>query len=124
MGGLGVLAGELRQAVDRVLVDPDEPGGLSDAAALGEVLEHGEDLVARQLGVEQRGALELGEAGLAGVAVEQPVAGLAESVADREVARATLAASRAVGVEAAETAEVVHGIVSGWRVDLATRRPD
>ena len=88
VGGLGVLTGQQGQPRDRVLVDPDQAGRLADAAPLGQVLQDRQDLVVRQLGVEQRRPLELGEPGLAGLAVEQPVAGLAEVVADREVAPA------------------------------------
>jgi hypothetical protein len=73
------------QPCDRILVDPHQPGGLADAAAVGEVLEDGQDFVVRELGVEQRCALELGGPSLTGVAVEQAVVGLAEVVADREV---------------------------------------
>ena len=110
MGGLGVLAGQQGQPGDGVLVDPDQPGGLADAAALGEVLQDRQDLVVRELGVEQRRPLELGEPGLAGVAVEQAVVGLAEVVADREVAGAAPAVVGAVGVLAAEAARSSVGM--------------
>src|SRR5262249_35144353 len=109
VGGLGVATGEQGQSCDGILTDPHQPGGLADAAAVGEVLGDRRDLVVRQLGVEQRGALELGEAGLAGVAVQQPVIGLAEAAADREVAGAPLAVPRAVAILAAEAVEVVRG---------------
>ena len=73
MGGLGVPAGQEGQPRDGVLVDPDQPGGLADATALGEMLEDRQDLLVREFGVEQRRALELGEPGLTCVAVEQAV---------------------------------------------------
>ena len=114
VGGLGVLAGEQGQSCDRVLVDPDQPCGLADAAPLGQVLQDGQYFVVRELGVEQRGALELGKTGLASVAVEKTVVRLAEVVADREVADAALTVTRAVGVLAAEAAEVVRGHESSW----------
>ena len=83
MSVAGVLPGQFRQADDRITVDVDEASGLPDAAALGEVLEHGAGLLLGQVGVEQRRALTLGEAILADVAVEQSdVAGLAVACAD------------------------------------------
>jgi hypothetical protein len=88
---LGVLTSQQGQPRDRVLVDPHQPGGLADAAAIGEMREDCQDFLVWELGVEQRGSLELGEPGLAGVAVEQPVVRLTEVVADREVAGVTLA---------------------------------
>jgi hypothetical protein len=109
-----VLTGEEGKPRDRVLVDPDQPCGLADATALGQVLQDCEDLVVGQFGVEQRRALELGEAGLAGPAVEQPVSCLAEVVDDQEVVPAPLAVGVAVGVLAAEAAEVVRGHESSW----------
>jgi hypothetical protein len=60
--------------------------------------------------MEQRCALALGEAVLAGVAVEQPdVVGLAVARADREVSCVALAEPGAIGHLAAEASEVVHG---------------
>ena len=106
--------GEPGQASDGILVDPHQPGGLADAAAVGEVLEDRQHLVVRQLGVEQRGALELGEAGLAGAAVQQPVVGPAVVAADGEVAGAASAGVGAVGIVAAEAVEVVRGHEASW----------
>jgi hypothetical protein len=68
---LGVAAGLEGEADDGVLADPDQAGGLADADALGEVGQDGEGLVGGQAGVEQGRALALGEAGLAGLAVQQ-----------------------------------------------------
>ncbi len=90
-------------------VDTHQPGGLADAAAVGEVLEDRQDLLVRQLGVEQRGALELGGADLAGAAVQQPVAGPAVVAADGEVAGAAAAVVGAIGILAAGAVEVVRG---------------
>jgi hypothetical protein len=105
-----MTAGGAGQSDHGVAVDADEPFGLADAAALVEV---GEDGVRRLVGepaVEQGRTLALGEAGLAGVAVEQPdVVPLAVAVADREVAGAAEAVQPAVGVVAAEASEIVHG---------------
>ena len=39
MSVVGVLAGDAGQSDDGVAVDADEPAGLADAAALGEVLQ-------------------------------------------------------------------------------------
>jgi hypothetical protein len=41
MSVAGMLSDHLRQADDRIAVDLDQASGLSDATALGEVLEHG-----------------------------------------------------------------------------------
>jgi hypothetical protein len=104
-----MTTGQQGQSCDGILTDPHQSGGLADAAAVGEVLQDRQHLVVRELGVEQRGALELGEAGLAGVAVQQPVLGLAEMAADREVTGAPSAVERAVGILAAEAGEVIRG---------------
>jgi hypothetical protein len=109
MSVVGVSPGQLGQSDDRIAVDVDQAPGLSDAAALGEVLEHRAGLLLGQVGVEQRGALALGEAVLAGVAVEQAdVVLLAVAVADREVCGVSLAVEGAVGILAAEAREIVH----------------
>ena len=52
MSVVGVLSGQSRQADDRIAVDLDQASGLSDAAALGEVLEDGASLLVGQMGVE------------------------------------------------------------------------
>jgi hypothetical protein len=105
----GVVAGECAEAADGVLADADQAGGLADAAAVGDVGQGGQELVPGQAGAEERRALALGEAGLAGGAVEQAVLAFAAVAhADGEVAGAPPAAVRAVGVEAAEAAEVVQ----------------
>jgi hypothetical protein len=110
MSVVGVLSGQFRQADDGIAVDVDQAPRLSDAAALGEVLEHGVGLLLGQVGVEEWRALALGEAALAGVAVEQPdVVLLAVAVADGEVCGVALAVEGASGILAAESCEVVHG---------------
>jgi hypothetical protein len=110
MSVVGMTTGGAGQAGHGVAVHTDEPYGLSDAAAL---VEAGQDRVSLLVGepaVEQGRALALGEAGLAGLAVEQAdVVLLAVAVADREVPGAAAALERAVGVVAAEASEVVHG---------------
>jgi len=110
---VGVVPGQAGQSDDRVAVDADEPLGLSDAAALAQVLEHGAGRVVGQVGVEQGRALALGEAVLAAVAVEQPdVVLLAVAGTDGEVPGAPMAVEGALGVLATEANEVVHGIGS------------
>ena len=105
-----MLSGDVRQADDGVGIDADQASGLSDTAALGEVLEHGEGLLLGEMGVEQGRALALGEAVLAGLAVEQAdVVLLAVAAADREVSGVASAVEGAIGVLAAEAREVVHG---------------
>jgi hypothetical protein len=104
----GVAAGEQAQAADGVLTDTDQARGLADAAAVGEVGQDGQELVAGEAGAEQGRALALGEAALAGLTVEEPVVGLAVAHTNGEVAGAAPAVVGAVGVEAAEAAEVVQ----------------
>jgi hypothetical protein len=74
-----------------------------------QVMEDGKDLRFGQAGIEQRGAFAFGEALLAGAAVEE--ASLLRSIvsADGQVAVSAFAEVGAVGVEATENAEVVHG---------------
>jgi hypothetical protein len=109
VGGLGVPAGQQRQPRDGVLVDPDQPGGLADAAALGQVMQDSEDLVVGEPGSEERRPLELGEPGLANPVVEEAMTGLAEVVDDQDVVPTPSAVGIAVGVLAAEVREVVRG---------------
>jgi hypothetical protein len=105
----GVAAGEQAEAADGVLADADQARGLSDATAVGEVGEDGQELVAGEAGAEQGRAFTLGEAGLAGGAVEEAVLALrAVAHADGELAGVALAVVGAVAVEAAEAAEVVQ----------------
>jgi hypothetical protein len=110
MSVAGVCAGQFRQAGDGIAVDLDQASGLSDAAALGEVLEHGARLLVGEVGMEQGRALALGEAILAGLAVEQTdVVVLAVAGADGEVSGVASAVGGAIGILAAEACEVVHG---------------
>jgi hypothetical protein len=109
---LGVVAGPQGVADHGVLADADQAAGLADADALLEVGQDGGGLVIGQAAAEQGGALALGEAGLAGAAVQQQAPVPAVAAAGREVAVAALAVVGAVGVLAAEAAEVVvHGEV-------------
>jgi hypothetical protein len=104
----GVGAGQAGEAHDGVAVDADEAFGLADAAAVGDVGRDGPGLVIRQAGVEQGGALALGEAGLAGLAVGQPALGSAVAGAGGQVAVPALAEVGTRGRQAAEGAQVVH----------------
>jgi len=107
---LGVLAGQFGQPHDGVLIDTDQPARLANATAIGQVLQDGQGLVPGEARIEQGGGLAFGEAGLAGPAVEQTVLLVAAVVGtDGEVVLAPLAVQGAVGVLAAEAAEVVHG---------------
>src|SRR5262249_21954753 len=111
MSVAGMLAGLFRQADDRIGVDIDEAPGLSDAAAFGEVLEHGAGLLLGEVGLEQGRALALGEAVLAGPAVEEPD-GLVLAVAatNGEVPGVALAVEGAIRSLATEAREIVHGV--------------
>jgi hypothetical protein len=109
MSVVGMLSGDAGQTSDGVGVDADQASGGADAAALVEVLEHGEGLLFGEMAVEQRRALALGEAVLARLAVEQSdVALLTVAGADREIAGVTGAVEGALRVLTAETREVVH----------------
>ena len=66
-----MLPGAAGQSADGVGVDTDEASGLSNAAAVVEVLKHGEGLLFGEVAVEQGRPLALGEAVLAGVAGEE-----------------------------------------------------
>src|SRR5262245_54651612 len=70
-------------------------------------LQDGDDRVLGQSGIEQGRAFTFGEACLAGPAVQQAALVAAVAHADGEVAVAALAVVGAVGVLAAESAEVV-----------------
>jgi len=95
--GLAAVAG------NGLAVDADEPPGLADAVALGDVSEDRDRLLRRQVGAEERGALALGEASLADAAAEQS-AGLIGAVAmtHGEISGPPLAVLGAVGIQAAE----------------------
>ena len=109
MSVVGMSSGQFGQAGDGVAVDVDPAPGLSDAAALGEVLEHGAGLLLGQVGVEQGRALALGEAVFAGVAVKQSdVVLFAVAGADREIPGMAPTVGGADGVLTAEASEVVH----------------
>jgi hypothetical protein len=108
------LAGTQAIANHRVFADAQQATGLADAAALGEMVQDGDGFVVTQAGVEQRGALAFGEAGLAGFAVEQAALLPAIACADGEIAVAAFAVVGTVGVLAAEGVEIlVHGFGAG-----------
>lgn len=109
VGVVGVVPGQSAQTHHRVAVNANQPLGLADAAALVEVGQDTQGSLVIQAGVEQRRALAFGETLFAGLAVKEatllgPVEG-----AYGDVASAALAVAGAVGVEAAEATEVVHG---------------
>jgi hypothetical protein len=105
-----------RQPDDGVAMDADQTLGLSDAAALAEVLEHGVGLVLGPVGMGQGRAPAFGEAVFAGVAGEEPdVVTLAVVGADGEIPGVASAVEGAVGSLAAEAREVVQGAESPRR---------
>ena len=104
-----MLPGDAGQSADGVLIDADEAPGLSDAAALVEVLKHGVGLLLGEMAVEEGRPVALGEAALAGVAVEESdVVPCAVVGADREIASVASGVEGAVGVLTAEACEVIH----------------
>jgi len=111
-----VLSGLFRQSDDRIGVDVDQASGLSDAAAFGEVLEHGAGLLFGQVSLEQGRALALGEAVFAGLTVEQ-ADGVVPAIApaDREVSGVALAVEGTIGFLATEARKIIHGVETpGW----------
>jgi hypothetical protein len=111
MSVAGMLPGQFRQADDRIGVDVDQAPGLPDATAFAEVVEDRAGLLLGEMAMEQGRALALGEAVLAGVAVEQSdVVVLAVAGADREVTGVAPSEEGAVGILAAEAREIVHGM--------------
>jgi hypothetical protein len=104
---LGLLARQQAQAGHGARVHADQAAGLAHAAALGDVVQDGHDLVGGQVAVEQGRALALGEAGLASLAAEE--AALLGPVAHGhgQVAFAALAVVGAMPVLAAEGTQVI-----------------
>lgn len=122
VGGAGVHTGGAGIAADGIGMDLDQPSGLEDAAALGDVLEDRGDLVLGQVGAVQRSALAFGEPGAAGAAVKQTIlAELAEVAGDGEVSGAAPAEVGASGIEATESGEVVHGSGCGLQQEERIR---
>ena len=90
-------------------MDPDEPLGLSNAATVVEVGEDGASLLVGEPAIEEGRALAFGEAFLASAAGEHAALLRAVAEGDAEVVQAAFAVVGALGVLAAEVAEVVHG---------------
>jgi hypothetical protein len=108
MSVVGVIPGGTGQPDDGVAMDADEASGLSDAVSFGEVIEDGSGLLVGHAAVEQRGALALGEAGLAGVAVkESDLVVLAIAIANGEVSGTASPVGGAVGILAAEARKII-----------------
>ena len=103
------MTGQECQPGDGVLADTHQPGGLSGPAAVVEMHQDPSDFVVGELGVKVSRPLELGEPGLAGVAVQEAVVILAVVAADGEVFPAAHAVVGAPGIQAAGSREVVHG---------------
>jgi hypothetical protein len=109
MSVVGMFSGGAGQADDGVGCDSDETAGLSDAVALGQVLEDGDGGWCGEPAAVQRRALAFGEAGAAAMAIQaSKLLVLAVAAADGEITDVTLAVECAVGVLAAEASEVVH----------------
>jgi hypothetical protein len=105
----GVLSGQSAVATDRVAVHFAEPPGLADATPLGDVLQHRFDLLGREPGAEENRTLALGEAGLAGAATEHAADLLGTiSAGHAQISRPSLAVVGTLGIQAAESREVVH----------------
>ena len=111
-----MLSGLFRQPDDRIGVGVEKASGLSDAAAFGEVLEHGAGLLFGQVSLEQGRALALGKAVFAGLTVEQ-VDGVVPAIApaDREVSGVALAVEGTIRFLATAARKIIHGVETpGW----------
>jgi hypothetical protein len=109
MSLVGMLASQAGQADDRVPMDAHQACGGTNATPFLEMAEDRHDLVVRELGPEEDGALVLGEGAPAGVTAEESVLTLlAEAVVNREVSGVASAEIRALGIGAAETREILH----------------
>src|SRR6516165_4588871 len=94
-------------------MDADEATGLTNAAALVDVAQDRGGFRLGQVRPIQGGALALGEAGLAGAAVQEAVLPLPPvAIADGQVPATPDAMVLASGVLAAEPGQVVHGVIS------------
>ena len=109
------------QAGYRVPVNPHETAGLADATILVQVLQDRDGLVLGEFAAVQGRALALREAALARP-TGQDAAFFLRSVpeANPQVVQATLAVVGAIGIQAAEVFQVVHG--STQRVSGAGKR--
>jgi hypothetical protein len=104
-----MLSDSAGQSADGVGSDTDEASGGSNAAALVEVLKHGQGLRLGELAVTEGRARALGEAVVAGLAGEQAdVVLLAGAGADREIAGVAAGVEGAVGVLRAAARAVVQ----------------
>lgn len=112
-----MLACEDGQAYHGVLVDTDQASGLTDATTFLQMLEHGEGFVVGKFGAVERSAFAFGETLLAGAA-GQDTALLVGAIAKAhtQIVAAALAVVGAVGVEAAEFFQVIHGASSRFSV--------
>src|SRR5579862_5126531 len=109
---LGVVAGTLGKAQDRVETDAAEPGGSAQAAALGEVPADEGGLLRRQGGAEQGGAVAGREVCTAGGAAQAADAlGLARPPVGAQRGGATLAVGGTSGIRtrAQRPILLVHG---------------
>jgi hypothetical protein len=107
---VGVLSADAGIAQYGVTVDAEESPGLSDAAPLGQMFEHGDGGRLRQVAAVQGRALAFREAGATLIAAELSVLLVfAEPATDREVAGVAMSIERTVRVLAAEKGEIVHG---------------
>jgi hypothetical protein len=113
---LGLIAREQAKTDYGVLVHADQAAGLPHAAAFGDVLQQGHDLILGQATVEQRRSLAFGEACLTGSAAQQPP--LLRTVVPRhgQVAVATLAVIGTSAVLTTELAQFAHVALRGGSI--------
>ena len=104
-----MLSDHAGQASDGVGIDANQTPGAANTTALVEVQEHGQGRFFGEMAVERGRAFAFGEAGLAGLTVEQSdVVLLAVASANGEVTGIAAAVQGALRVLTAEAREVVH----------------
>jgi len=107
---VSVLPSDSAQAADRAAVHVAKSAGLADTASLGNVIQNRFGLLRRQPRVEERSPLSLRKAGLAHAATEHASLFMnAVATGHGQISGPSLAMLGAVGIQATEAREVIHG---------------
>ncbi len=104
-----MLPSDAAQAADRAAIHVAKSAGLADTAPLGDVIENRFGLLRWKPRVEERSSLSLGKAGLADAATEHASLFMSAVAAGHgQISGSLFAVLGAVGIQAAETREVIH----------------
>ncbi len=106
---MGVLPSHQAESNHRVLVYPDQPAGLANAATVCQMLQDSDGLVLGQARIKERCPFAFGESGRTGATTKQ--AALVGPVTPRhgQIAVTAFAVVDAVRVLTAEATQIVHG---------------